>query len=166
MKRIGFTNAVVATFFAALRTPAAFAAHKEHHMSTLADLQHPEALHKRTHALDLFHIDQLIRFRTPLDPEKIETFEDTERKHVTDAKEIAEFYGGLERAKPVAARGGAEYRWKAVAYDASGERIAEIYASAISHNGRVGKSTYFNFSNDEFAHAFRKLAGIVEPALK
>ena len=128
-------------------------------MSTLADIQHPEALHKRTHALDLFHIDQMISTRTPIDPEKLETFPDVERKHITDAGDIAGFYAALEKAKPMATHTGTEYRWKAVAYGAEGERIAEIYASAISHYGRLGTSSLFQFSNDEFARTFSKLSG-------
>ncbi len=119
-------------------------------MSSLADIQAPEGLRARTHAIDVFEIAQNIRVRTTIRPESIETFSEVEKHHITDPHEIAELYAALERSKPVAAKQAVEYRSKVVAYDAKGERIAEIYLSAITRYGMVGDGELFVLANDAF----------------
>jgi hypothetical protein len=123
---------------------------KEHHMSSLADIQHTEGLRERTHAIDVFGIAQNIRVRTAIEPSKIETFSEVQKRHITDAHEIGELYAALERSKPAAAKQAVEYRWKLVAYDAGGTRIAEIYLSAITPYGMYGDGEFFVLANGDF----------------
>jgi hypothetical protein len=129
-------------------SPALCAPQKEHRMSSLADIQHPSALRERTHAIDVFHISAGITTRTAIKPEQIETFSEVEKHHIAGAKEIGDLYAALEQSKPQSATQAAEYRWKVVAYDAKGERIAEIYASAISALGMYDDEKLFKFSNE------------------
>jgi len=117
-------------------------------MSSLADIQHPSALRERTHAIDVFRISPGIATRTAIKPSQIETFSEVEKHHIVDPKEIGELYAALEASKPQPATQATEYRWKVVAYDAKDERIAEIYASAISPLGMYDDEKLFKFSNE------------------
>jgi hypothetical protein len=138
--------AAAARTFPALSAPA-----KEHSMSSLADLQHPTALRKRTHAVEVFSIAADITTRTPIKPERIETFSEVEKHHIADAAHLDELFAALAASKPQPATQPVEYRWKVVAYDAKGERIAEIYASAINPFGMYG-GLFFKFGNDAFTN--------------
>jgi hypothetical protein len=131
---------------------------KEHRMSSLADIQAPEGLRARTNAIDVFEIAQNIRVRTTIRPDSIETFSEAQKHRVTDPHEIAALYSGLERSKPIAAKQAVEYRWKIVAYDAKGERIAEIYLSAITRYGMLGDGELFVLANDDFQNRLAALA--------
>jgi len=119
-------------------------------VSSLSDIEHPQGLQARTHRLEIFGISGLITTRVAIEPDNIETFELVVKYDVDDRARIGALYAALERAKPNPSRVSVEYRWKVVAYDAAGERIAEVYASAISHYGMTGDKTTFEFANDEF----------------
>jgi len=153
MNRLAFlatAGAVSAVFAGPVRSASSAPKKEHHHLNSLADIQKPEALRARTHAMDVFAISQMIATRTPIAPEKLETYPDVVKHHVSDEHKIAEIYAALHEAKPVASKQGFEYRWKVVALDAGGERIAEIYASAITHHGMTGDGTRFEFSNGRF----------------
>lgn len=119
-------------------------------MSSLSDIQHPQALEARTSRLEIFGISWLVATRVSIEPDQIETFETVVKYDVGDRDRIAALYAALERAKPAPSKVSVEYRWKVVAYDAEGARIAEVYASAISRYGMTGDKTKFEFANDEF----------------
>ena len=121
-------------------------------MSSLADIQHPARLRERTHAVEVFSIAADITTRTPIKPERIETFSEVEKHHIADAAHLDALFAALAASKLLPATQPVEYRWKVVAYDAKGERIAEIYASAINPFGMYGDQTFFKFSNDAFTN--------------
>ena len=121
-------------------------------MASLTEIQHPRALRARTVAVDVFGISQRIRTRVAIAPDQIETFSEVVKHHVTDPHEIDELFAALERGQPKPTPRALEYRWKVVAYDASGARIAELYASAIAPFGMTGSGLHFTFVNEEFIH--------------
>jgi hypothetical protein len=131
----------------ARRSPALSAPLEEHGMSSLADIQHPAALRARTHSVDVFRISADIATRTAIKPDRIETFSEVEKHHIADAKQLDELFAALAASNPEPATQPVEYRWKVVAYDTKGARIAEIYASAINPFGMYGEDTLFTFGN-------------------
>ena len=104
----------------------------------------------RTTSLAIFGISATIATRVAIEPSEIETFEAVEKFEVDDPEKIAALYAAFERSAPKPSAGGAEYRWKVVAFDPGGTRIYEIYASPIALYGMTGDGTSLHFANDSF----------------
>ena len=119
-------------------------------MRSIKPLLETSGLRARTARLDLYRIDQSVRTRTTIVPQQIETFPAADHRSTWEQHELDAFYAAVERSRPHYAQQPVEYRLKAVALDAGGARIAELYASAILPFGMYEADTYLRFGSDAF----------------